>query len=136
VSSDDAGLNLNLTEALANDASPSSDDRGGVRAGRLLIDYAEAVVRNSDDVARLRSELLEQLGPDATGHAAATVTAFSGLVRVADGTGIPIDGGLAAVSVDTRGELELELLPGAANSDVDQVQSAEFTSIGALFQND
>ncbi|MGI9611315.1 MAG: hypothetical protein ACR2QO_00280 [Acidimicrobiales bacterium] len=109
-------------------------DRGGVPAGRLLVDYAEAVVRGSDEIARLRADLIEQLGPDATGHAAATVTAFSGLVRVADGTGIPIDDGLAAVSVATRDELDLQSYGGAANSAAD-VTARDFTTVEALFDN-
>ncbi|MGI9595334.1 MAG: hypothetical protein ACR2QK_04195 [Acidimicrobiales bacterium] len=103
--------------------------------GRLLIEYAEAVVRAGDSVAELRARLLDRVGPEATAHAAATITAFSGLVRVADGTGIPIDDGLAAVSAPIRDELALEKLGGAANSKVDGIDRADFTTVGALFDN-
>ncbi len=84
-------------------------------------------------MARLRDELLTTVGPAATGHAAATITAFSGLVRVADGTGIPIDDGLAAVSTDIRDQLALDKLGGAANSSVDDIEQVGFTTVEALF---
>ena len=93
------------------------------------------VVRASDDVSPLRSKLLDRVGPEATGHAAATIAAFSGLVRVADGTGIPIDDGLASVSVNIREQLSLEKLGGAQNSNLDRVATAEFTTVDALFDN-
>lgn len=99
------------------------------------MDFAEAVVRGDDTVADLRTALVDAAGPDAAGHAIATITAFSGLVRVADGTGIPIDDGLAAASADIRQELGLETFGGAANSKVDAIGPAAFTSIDALFDN-
>ena len=77
--------------------------------------FAEAAV-GGDDLDELRSRLIEAVGAAGAGQAAATVAAFSGLVRVADGTGIPIDDGLAAASVDIRQDLELFTFNGAANS--------------------
>ena len=103
--------------------------------GRLLIAYADAVVRGADDLDEVRAELVHEVGPAAAGHAAATVTAFSGLVRVADGTGIPIDEGLAAVSADLRADLGLAGYRSAANSPVDQVAAAGFSTVDALFDN-
>lgn len=88
-----------------------------------------------DAVAQLRAELLDRIGPAATGHAAATITAFSGLVRVADATGIPIDDGLASVSAGIRDELGLGELGGAANSRVDHIAAAEFRAVEDLFDN-
>lgn len=78
---------------------------------------------------------MARVGPEATGHAAATITAFSGLVRVADGTGIPIDDGLASVSADVRRSLSLDKLGGASNSSVDHLEDSKFTTVGALFDN-
>ncbi len=54
-------------------------------------------------------------------------------MRVADGTGIPIDDGLAAVSAPIREELALEKLGGAANSNLDDVTEKRFTDINSLF---
>lgn len=100
-----------------------------------MLDFAEAVVRADDDVDARRAALLDRLGPEATAHAAATITAFSGLVRVADGTGIPIDDGLASVSADIRDHLSLEKLGGAANSHLADVSATRFTTVEALFDN-
>jgi len=61
------------------------------------------------------------------------VTAFSGLVRVADGTGIPIDEGLAAASADLRDHLGLASYGGSANSTADDVPATGFTTVDALF---
>lgn len=63
------------------------------------------------------------------------MSAFSGLVRVADGTGIPIDGGLAAASVDLRHELGLDSFAGAANSPSADERVDDFSSVDALFDN-
>jgi hypothetical protein len=100
-----------------------------------LIAYADSVVRSGDDLAGLRTELVRRLGPEAAGHAADTVAAFSGLVRVADGTGIPIDGGLAAVSVDLRSDLALDGYPGSENSPSGETTAASFSTVEALFDN-
>lgn len=116
-------------------AAVKGGDDGGLDHGRLLIDYTEAAVRADEDLPRLQAELVARLGADAAAHAAATVSAFSGLVRVADGTGIPIDDGLAAVSVDLRGDLGLGAYHGAANSPDADRRSSHFASIEDLFDN-
>lgn len=103
--------------------------------GDLLLAFTEAVVRATDEVDSCRKELLATIGPEATGHAVATITAFSGLVRVADGTGIPIDDGLAAVSTDIRASLALDEYGGAANSELADVTASTFDTIDALFDN-
>ena len=104
--------------------------------GAILVAFTEAIVRaEQEDGDRLRRTLVEELGAAAAGHAAATISAFSGLVRVADGTGIPIDDGLAAVSVESRAELGLKDFAGAANSRLDTVEGRRFSTIDALFDN-
>lgn len=98
--------------------------------------FAEASVRaETEDLSGLRTELLAAVGPDGVGHAAATVSAFSGLVRVADSTGIPIDDGLAEASVEARAELGLQDYGGAANSPAAPTEPGAFSSIDALFDN-
>lgn len=93
------------------------------------------MVRATDGVSRLRDELVAAVGPDAAGHTVATIAAFSGLVRVADGTGIPIDDGLAAVSTQTRESLGLDSFGGAANSNLVDVSASGFETVDALFDN-
>lgn len=137
MSGEDAGLDVNLAATVdpAGWAEEQTADTTGLPHGRLLIDFAEAVVRATDDIEPLRSRLLDEVGPDATGHAAATIAAFSGLVRVADGTGIPVDDGLAAVSVSTIEELALAKLGGAANSNLDDIAERNFADVESLFSN-
>jgi len=110
-------------------------DQSGLADGELLLAFTEAVVWATEDVDRLRAELLATIGPDATGHAVATITAFSGLVRVADATGIPVDDGLAAVSAPIRETLALDDFGGAANSSLDTVTATEFMTVNDLFDN-
>jgi len=55
------------------------------------------------------------------------------LVRVADGTGIPVDEGLAAASEQIRRDLALDSFSGAANSSLDTVEPQEFTSVDTLW---
>ncbi len=128
-SSDAIGLDVDLAATTGK-----LDDGGGVPDGAALVAFAEAAVKaESVDLERLRHDLLAAIGPEATAHAAATVSAFSGLVRVADAIGIPIDDGLAAVSVDHRAELGLEEYGGAANSRLAGVTAEGFTGVDDLF---
>ena len=127
-SSEAAGLDVNLEATVGNEPAKS-----GLDHGELLLAFTEAVVRATDEVDSYRKELLATIGPEATGHAVATITAFSGLVRVADGTGIPIDDGLAAVSTAIRESLALDDFGGAANSELADVTASPFETIDALF---
>ncbi len=127
-SGDAIGLDVDLG------AATGAVEGGGVPDGEALVAFTEAaVLADRDELAARRQDLLEAIGPAAAGHAAATVSAFSGLVRVADAIGIPIDDGLAAVSADHRAELGLEAYGGAANSAAVEVDGDRFSSIDDLF---
>lgn len=128
-SSDALGVDIDLA------ATVGAETDSGLEHGALLVSFAEAVVKGDGTVAELRQALVDAAGPERAGHTIATITAFSGLVRVADGTGIPIDDGLAAASGDIREQLGLQDYGGAANSDVDTVEQTGFTTIDALFDN-
>ena len=104
----------------------------GVEAAAELLAFAEAAVRG-EPLDELRQELATVVGPDGVAQAAATVAAFSGLVRVADGTGIPIDDGLASASAGIRDELGLNDFHGAANTDLDAVVAGEFHDVDSLW---
>lgn len=136
-SGDAIGLDVDLAATIGKGGDADDDpDGGGVPDGGLLIAFTEAAVRAEfDDLERLRNELVAAVGPDGAAHAAATVSAFSGLVRVADATGIPIDDGLAAVSVEARAELGLADYGGAANSPDSEARAGAFSTIDALFDN-
>jgi hypothetical protein len=81
----------------------------GVPDGDLLVPFAEAAVAHDDEaLASVRARVAERLGPESLVDAAAIVANFQRMVRIADGTGIPLDSPLAMVSVDLRSELGID----------------------------
>ncbi len=84
------------------------------------------------EATRLR--LVNEIGEAATQEAGATIAAFNGLVRVADGTGIQLDEGMFAVSAADREALGLNDFGGAANStNVAANPDAQRTEVHTLF---
>ncbi len=67
-------------------------------------------------VTTARAALVAAVGTDGMMEAAATVAIFNGLVRVADGTGIQLDGAMADASGSLRHGLGLNTMAGAANT--------------------
>jgi hypothetical protein len=106
-----AGAEVDL-EAAIGDAGGA-----GVPDAALLADFTDAVCRRRGDLDAVRSALSDQLGTAGLVEAAATVAVFNGLVRVADGCGIPLDDGAIAESDDFRRRLGIEAYRGAANTD-------------------
>jgi hypothetical protein len=122
---------------MATEVAPVVDDDGetGVPHGRLLTDLADAVCRRSPDLPAVRAAVLDAVGPAGFVEAAATVGIFNGLVRVADGCGIPLDDGTLSVSRTERAALGLERYGGAANTDVGRTVAAPSdASVQALFR--
>ena len=78
--------------------------------------YTESAVRLDSDLADSRNHLLRIAGPQALVEAAATESAFEGLNRIADVTGIQLDSGLADESADFRSELGINSYAGATNT--------------------
>ena len=77
-------------EALAGDARST-----GVAHGAVLVRFVDAVLEDSDeDAAEVREELRAALGDDGLVDVAGVVATFSQMDRIADGTGIPLDGPL------------------------------------------
>ena len=76
--------------AAVNDGSVDS----GVSFGAELLAFTDAVIsRDKDDIAATSESVAKELGPDGVVDAAAIMTMFNVVDRVADGTGIPIDEG-------------------------------------------
>ncbi len=88
----------------------------GVPGGRLLLDFAEAAHLDTPDLAIHRAEVKEAFGESGLVEACLTVGAFNGLTRVADATGIVLDGGSLAATIDLRAELALNEMAGALNT--------------------
>jgi hypothetical protein len=81
----------------------------GIEHGEKLTAFADAAVRgDAAQLATARDALREAAGPAALVDAAAVVGNFERMVRIADGTGIPLDGIVDALSGDFREELRLE----------------------------
>ena len=88
----------------------------GVPNSPELLAFTNAVQIGDSDLDTARSRLHDAVGPDGVLEAAATISVFNGLVRVADGTGIQLDGGVFAVSATDRARLGIDQFAGAANN--------------------
>jgi hypothetical protein len=81
----------------------------GVEHGAVLIAFAEAMVKDGDEVlAQTRRAVIETMSPEAMVDAAGVASNFERMVRIADGTGIPLDERMEGLSKEVRDELHLE----------------------------
>src|SRR5262249_23297196 len=91
-------------ELSAVDAPDGRD--AGVAHGARLLAFTDAVMGGDEDaLARERRALRAVLADEAFVDTCAVIGAFNVVDRIADATGIPLDAGMAAVSVDVRAEL-------------------------------
>jgi hypothetical protein len=63
-----------------------------------------------------RERVCDELGAEALVDAAAVIGNFERMVRIADGTGIPLDEPVAMVSADMREELGIDAYGGAEST--------------------
>jgi hypothetical protein len=98
---------------------PAAAASSGVAHAETLLAFADALV-GADEAAltRARADLAERLGPEALVDAAAVASNFERMVRIADATGIPLDGPLEVMSADLRAELDLARFGSSANTPV------------------
>ena len=82
----------------------------------MLLEFATAAHLDRPDLEACRHRVLAAVGSAGLVEACLTVGAFNGLTRVADATGIALDGGTLAATRDIRAELGLNDLPGARNT--------------------
>jgi hypothetical protein len=125
-------------------------DRGwigdvGIPASAELLGYVEAVMAAVDEVddkvatlpppklLAAKQALESSVGTEGLWEAAATVAAFAGLVRVADGTGIQLDEGVLGASADIRARSGIDEFAGAANSATALPRSVELENVHDLF---
>ena len=82
------------------------DGDGNIPQGRLLVEFADAVV-GADDIGlvKLRSEIRALIGDAALVDAAAVAATFNAIDRIADATGIPIEDANAESTAELRGVL-------------------------------
>ena len=89
----------------------------GVPHGEALLAFADALV--GEDDARLesaRKAVLEALGPAGLVDAAGVASNLERMVRIADGTGIPLEARVRLITGELRDELELDDFRSAANT--------------------
>lgn len=106
------GYDVDLDTAV--DSNRTGD--AGIPHGVELLAFATAANQRSDDLDAVRDGLRAVVGDEGLLEAAATVAAFNGLVRVADGTGIQLDPSMLVATTETRSQLGLDAFGGAANS--------------------
>ena len=86
----------------------------GLAGGEGLTALAEATVKgHAEAMAAARERVRGELGEPQLVDAAAVIGNFERMVRIADGTGIPLDEPVAMVSADLREELGLDAFGGA-----------------------
>ncbi len=112
-----AGQPVDVVEELAGPGS-------AILQGAELVRFAEAATRRSPDLDDARMAVRSAMGEAATRAAALTVAAFSGLVRVADATGIQVDDTTFAVTVAARSALGIDGFGGATSTRVDATSVA------------
>ncbi len=93
------------------------DGGGGVNGGAELTAFAEATVSGGDNaITSAREKLVRVLGPEATVDAAGVIGNFERMVRIADGTGIPLDAPVNMISADMREEVGIDQFESARNT--------------------
>lgn len=99
--------------------SGSENGDGGVAHGALLTDYAEKV-HNGTVTATERTALAAAVGDAGLVDAAAVCANFNMMVRIADGTGTPLDAGTIPASEDLRQDLGLNELTSKRLADLER----------------
>jgi hypothetical protein len=93
----------------------------GLRGGEALIRFAEASLGDSfddkaDDTRVAREAVKDELGENAMVDAAGVIANFQRMVRIADGTGIPLDTPVAMMTSSIREDLGINEYGSASNT--------------------
>ena len=83
-------------------------DGGGVPNGAELLAFVEAILGVGSDLVEARKIVRTRLGDAAFVDACATAASFNAVVKLADGTGIPLEAWKAERTHDLRAELGIE----------------------------
>ena len=104
VSSELTGQDTNLKAI-----TQGSEVDSGVPQGMLLSRLVELTLDTSQDntaaLATVRQQLVDEMSTDALVDASAVIGNFQRMVRIADGTGIPLDKPVSIISAGLREEL-------------------------------
>jgi hypothetical protein len=102
-SGEETGEKFNLVAVMTDD-----DSGANVSGGRVLNDFAEAIMARDDNMAaNLREMVGAELGESSMVDAAAVIAAFNLVARVADATGLPLEDHKEEASIELRQQLGL-----------------------------
>ena len=99
------GESVNLKAMVYGDLSVD-----GVQHSSQLLRFVDAVLTNPDDVDDARTDLRLALSDAAFVDACATLASFNAVVKVADGTGIPLEDYKAEKTAQMRKDLQIDQL--------------------------
>ena len=109
VSAQISGDDVDLEGIVAGDAVPT-----GIPGEKALLAFAETGLGDdAEAIADARQRVCDALGERSMVDAAGVIANFQRMVRIADGTGIPLDYELVALTVDLRDELGINDYPTA-----------------------
>jgi len=98
-------------------ADASTAETSSVPGAGALVGFVEATLSGeTPDVAKARDRVREELGSEALVDAAAIIGNFERMVRIADGTGIPLDAPLNVATESIRAELGIDRFESSANT--------------------
>ncbi len=84
----------------------------GIPHGQLLTEFVEVTLGGSEDdrkrATEVRTELVDAMNAEALVDAAGIIGNFQRMVRIADGTGIPLDRPVSVISANLRSELGID----------------------------
>ena len=107
-----ANSQLNDEEADLAAITQGSSAPDAVPHGQLLAQWVEqtlgAAAPQAPSASELRAELAEALGVEGLVDAAAILGNFQRMVRIADGTGIPLDRPVSVISANLRKDLGID----------------------------
>ena len=89
----------------------AADDPSGVANGRELLAFVDAVLTGSiAECAAARRAVIDAIGGAAFVDACATVASFNAVVKIADGSGIPLEEAKAERTEDLRADLGIDAM--------------------------
>lgn len=107
-SSTATGANYDLTAIVD---SGSAD--GGVPNGMVLLEFVDAVLGNDEaQLPDLRGRVRSAVGDAGFVDACATIASFNAVVKLADGTGIPLEAWKESRTRDIRDALSIDAFRG------------------------
>ena len=99
-----AGKNYDLNAVISDKGLVNS-----VPHGKLLMALVQAVFDDEiKDLEKARSEVRSEMGDSAFVDACAIIASFNAVVKIADGTGIPLEDYKEAASRDIRKSLSID----------------------------